>query len=260
MGLTALQKLAKLVSKNSTTIMTVIGVTGVISTTGMAIRATPKALRLIEKEVNERYPTYNYAVLYSPFLLGTCDTIKVVWRCYLPSILIGMVTAGCIISANSINLKRNAALASMYTLTETTLKQYQAKVIETIGEGKAQKIKDEVYSEKIKNNPINNNEVTITGKGDMLCYEVTSGRYFKSDIEHVRKVQNELNETLLNSDFVVLNDLYYSLGLPETSIGNEMGWDIERGLIKITFSSQLNEHGVPCLVIDSSPEYNYRNS
>ena len=62
------------------------------------------------------------------------------------------------------------------------MKEYQAKVVETLGEAKARKIKDEIAKDKVKNDPISNKEVIITGKGDMLCYDVLSGRYFKNNI------------------------------------------------------------------------------
>jgi hypothetical protein len=56
-----------------------------------------------------------------------------------------------------------------------------------------------------------------------------------------------------------LNDVYYALGIENTKMGDELGWRIEDGLIDFDFRSQLNNHGVPCLVIDYKvgPVYNY---
>lgn len=48
------------------------------------------------------------------------------WQCYLPAAIMGGLTIACAIS---INLCHNAALASVYSLTELALKENQAKVV-----------------------------------------------------------------------------------------------------------------------------------
>lgn len=254
MNVMAIKQIGRFLSKNSSTILTGLGVTGVFSTTILGIEATPKALRIIDDERISRIE------FKEDEILTTQDIVKLTWKCYIPTLLMAVTTVGCIIGANSVGLRRNAALASMFSLTEATLKEYQEKIIEVVGEKKAQKITDEVYGEKMRKKPVDGCEVINTGKGDMLCFEVTSGRYFKSDIEVIRRIQNELNESLLTDDFIPLNDLYEQLGLPYTSIGDDMGWDVEDGLIKVKFSSQLTENHIPCLVIDSDPKFNFREN
>ncbi len=61
------------------------------------------------------------------------DIIKTAWPCYIPA-AVGAISVFCLIGASSTNLRRNAALATAYTLSESTLKEYQEKVVETIGE------------------------------------------------------------------------------------------------------------------------------
>lgn len=172
----------------------------------------------------------------------------------------GLLTAGFAIGANSINQRRLAALATICSLTEATLKEYQKKVVETIGEKKAKEIKEEIYKDKLVANPVTKQGLVITGKGNTLCYEVISGRYFMSDIENIRKAQNELNHNFLTDMFLPLNEVYYALGLLETKLGNDLGWDLSNGLLEFDFTSRLTADGVPCLVIDYSeePRYNFR--
>lgn len=86
------------------------------------------------------------------------------------------------------------------------MKLYQEKVVETIGEKKEQQIRDEVAKEQVAKNPVSKNEVIITGGGETLCYDSLSGRYFKSDIEKLRKAVNELNHTMVNDMCASLND------------------------------------------------------
>lgn len=250
------QTVGNMFAKNSPTILTGLGVAGLITTVVMAVRVTPKAMEIINEERLDR------ADADENFIYGSTkmEVIRLVWPCYIPTLVMGCATIACIIGANSINLRRNAALASVYSLTEATLKEYQAKVIETIGENKEHKIKDEIAKDQVRNHPLNDKEVILTGKGNTLCYDVISGRYFKNDIENIRKVRNDLNQEFLNGEmFISLNDLYYALGLSNTKMGDEIGWSIDDGQIEFNFSSQLAEDGIPCLVLDYSldPKYNY---
>lgn len=165
------------------------------------------------------------------------------------------------IGANSVNLRRNAALATAYTLSESALKEYQEKVIETIGEKKEQAIQDAVAKDRIEKNPVSTKEVIITEKGDTLCLDYPSGRYFKSDREKINKAVNELNRRMRDEMYISLNEFYYEIGLSGIGIGEELGWNIDQGYIEPSFSCQLAEDGTPCLVISYlvGPRYDFRN-
>lgn len=237
--------------KNSPTILTGLAVGGLFGTVVLAVKATPRAMEILEQEELARYED-------TP--ITPIETIKLTWKCYVPTVIMGAVTTGCIIGANSIHLRRSAALASAYSITEAALKEYQAKVVETIGENKAKKIKDEIAKETIEKNPVGNREVIITGKGDMLCYDKISGRYFKNNIEQLRRVQNDLNHKLISEMFISLNELYCEIGLAPIKIGSELGWNVD-SLIDFSFSSMLSEEGEPCLVVDYlvGPREDYRH-
>lgn len=234
----ATKELGKLISKNSPTILTGVSVAGLVTTTVMAVRATPKACRLIDEwEYKNGFPK-------------KMDVVKITWKCYVPAVIMGSVTIACMISANSINLRRYAALASVYSLSEAALKEYQAKVVETIGAGKERQIKDEIAKDKVMNNPPKDGEVILTGKGDTLCLEWLSGRYFRSNIDKIKKAENDLYADLLQDDFISVNDVYYALGLANTGLGDEMGWKVDDGKFAFDFSSQLTPDGEPCLVVN----------
>lgn len=237
------------VIKHSPEILTGIGIAGMITTTVMAVKATPKALMLIEEKKDEEQVDE----------LTPVETIKTTWKCYIPAVITGTLSTACLIGAQSVSAKRNAALATAYTLSETALKEYQEKVVETIGEKKEQVIQDKVAKDKIEKDPVKNHEVIITQKGDTLCYDVISGRYFKSDMEKIRKAVNNLNYRLNSEMYISLNEFYYELGLRCTELGNELGWNIGDGLIDPKISAQLTEDGEPCLVIDYhiAPRYGF---
>lgn len=244
--------------KHSPEILTGIGIAGMITTTVMAVRATPKALELINEERLHRADN-DESFIYGSSPLPMKDTIKLTWQCYIPAAITGCLSISCLIGASSVNVRRNAALATAYTLSESALKEYQGKVIEVIGDKKEQSIRDAVAKDRIDRDPVTSREVIITERGNTLCYDVISGRYFKSDIEKLKKVENELNRQMRDEMYISLNEFYYEIGINPTSMGDDIGWNIEHGYIDLNFSSQLADDGTPCLVINYqvAPRYEY---
>lgn len=239
--------------KHSPEILTGIGIAGMVTTTILAVRATPKALLLIQEAEEVKHQNTDASAL------TPVETIKAAWLCYVPAAVTGVLSMTCLIGASSVNLRRNAALATAYTLSESALKEYREKVVETIGEKKEQAVQDAVAKERISKSPVTNQEVIITEKGNTLCYDVISGRYFKSDIEKLKRAANDLSRRMLDEGYISLNDFYYEIALPATKLGDELGWHIDNGLVDLRFSSQLAEDGTPCLVIDYqiAPKYDY---
>lgn len=225
--------------KNSPQILTGIGVAGVFATAILAVRATPKAVKILEE-----------AQAITADKLSKTDAIRLCWKEYIPATIMGVVTSACIICSCRIHTRREVALLSLYSLTESALREYQNKVREMIGSGKESKVRDSIASDRIKQNPLAINDVIITGSGNVLCYDSPSGRYFRSDIEKIKRKENELNMRLRTEMVLTLNDLYYELGLQGTKLGEGLGWDIEKALLTLAYSSQLTENGEPCLVID----------
>ena len=242
------------VSKHSPEILTGIGIAGMVATTVLAVKATPKAIELIKNE-KELAESYNEE-------LTSMDKVKVCWKCYIPAAVTGFMSITCLIGASSVNTKRNAALTAAYTLSDSALREYREKVVETIGEKKEKTIKDKISEDTIKQNPVTKSEVYITDKGDSLCFEPMSGRYFKSDIDKIKRAKNNLNEKILVDAFnagVSLNDFYEEIGLPKTSMGENLGWNLDTGIIDIYLSAQITDEGTPCLVINytNPPKYDF---
>ena len=271
MGKLNLSKIAKNFQKStakySPDILIAIGIVGMVTTTVMAVKATPKAIRLMEEEKERQ----NAELLEEAIedgnnvcnqinKLNAIDTIKVTWKCYAPAAVMCLLSAGCILSGNKVNKKRNAALATAYALTESAFNEYKSKVVETIGEKKEQTIRDSIAKDKIVENPVSKCEIYETGHGKTLCYDAMSGRYFRSDIEHIKKVVNKLNKRMLSEMYISLNDFYYEIGLRCTDRGDEVGWNINNeGFIELNPSSCLNEDDEPVWVLGYyvGPRYDY---
>lgn len=236
-------------SKHSPEILMGIGIAGMITTTVLAVKATPKALQLIEEEKRKQETDK----------LKPVEVVKVAWKPYIPTATTMIFSTACIISGNSVNAKRNAALATAYKLSEAAYTEYREKVVETIGENKEKAVKDKIAKDRVEQNPPSQSEVIITGKGETLCLDVFSNRYFKSDIDKIKRAQNELNHRLLTNDYISLNEYYSELGLSHDQMGYSLGWRVDKGLIDLYFSSQLDPEGTPCLAVafNNPPEYGF---
>lgn len=243
------------VEKHSPEILTAIGITGMITTTVLAVKATPKALKHIEQKKVDADKNE----------LTKVEIVQAAWKPYIPAVVTGVVSTACLVGANSVHSKRNAALAAAYQLSTTALSEYKEKVIETIGEKKEKAVHDNIAKDKVKkmeeSQPISSRDVIFTGKGESLCLDIMSGRLFKSDRDRIVRAMNNLNYRMNGGMemYISLNEFYDEIGLPRIPIGDTMGWSVGKGQIDIHFSAQLTEEDEPCMVIEHliPPEYGF---
>lgn len=239
-------------SKHSPEILTGIGIAGMVTTVIFAVQATPKALQLIEEKKDEEHKDE----------LTALETVKVAWKPYVPAAVTGIVSVACLIGANSVHAKRNAALATAYQLSSTALSDYKEKLIETVGEKKEKAVRDKIAQDKVDKDPIESTNVIISGSGKSLCYDPQFGQYFESTIDDIKRAVTELNYRMINrgEEYVSLNDFYDELGIERIDVGEQLGWNMGRdGKIEVTTSATIAKNNVPCIVIhyDVAPKYEY---
>ena len=97
------------VKRNSSTILCCAAAAGVVATTVVAVKSTPKAMRLIQEQEEAKGEK-----------LTKLETIKVAGPTYVPSILLGVSTIACIFGANAIDKKQQASLVSLYSLLDSS--------------------------------------------------------------------------------------------------------------------------------------------
>lgn len=249
---TLIQSIRATTRKRQPEILMGFGITGMLTATIMAVKATPKALDRMA-EVKEKHAN-------EPNRKAFCkDVLLKVAPVYIPAVIVEGLSISCLIGASSVNHKRTAALATAYTISESALKEYQGKVIETIGEKKEEAVRAAIAKDRVDKHPAVDREVIITGNGNTRCFDPLSSRYFDSDIESIRKAVNELNRRLLLEDYISLNDFYYELGLDPTDIGDTVGWRSDRGLIELSFHAIMDKKENPCLAFEYSiaPYHDY---
>lgn len=255
----------RVTNKHQPEILAGIGIAGYISSIVLAVKATPKAAEKIKKaefDKNAQITTLFDAEAHPYYTVKEIDDekyeeltlpekVKTVWKDYLPAACTATASTLCIVGSVSTSCRRNAVLATALNLAEESARDYREKVIETIGEKKEQKIREEIAQDNLNNNPTT--QVFLTNQGSALCYDTYSGRYFRFDIDKIKKINNEINERLLMESQVSLNELYLEYGLDGIDMGYEVGWSSENGLIDFELTSKLTKDDEPCLVISFNP-------
>lgn len=233
------QRAGKFAADNSPAILTAIGVTGALTTAYLTGKASFKAAELIADE-EARLDTG----------LKPKEKVELVWRLYIPAAATGLLTVTCIIGANRIGTRRAAALATAMTISEKAFTEYKDKVVERLGKNKEQAVRDEIAQERVDRTPVSQTrEVIIAGGGDVLCFDVFTGRYFKSDMETIKKAQNDVNYQIINNMYASVSDFYNRIGLPPTGYSDEVGWNSDK-LMELDISTTMSDDGRPCISIN----------
>ena len=217
-------------------LLTVAAVSGTVSTIFLTVKGTFRAAEeLFQGE--------------EPDTLTTKEKVVKTWHFYIPAGVSAGLTIAAILSMHGVHAKRQAAILGLYSISERALNEYKDKVVEIVGEKKADDIREDIVKDRLEATPLKDSQVFITGTGENLCYDMLSGRYFKSDIETLRKAQNDLNVEVINGMYAAHNDFYRAVGLPPISLGEEYGWRSDH-LMDLSFSTHLSEDGKPCLAVD----------
>ena len=227
-------------SKHSPEILTGIGIAGMITTTVLAVKATPKAL----KDIDE----YKATNLCEDEKIKPVDAVKVAWKHYIPAAVTGTVSVACLVGASSVNARRNTALATAYKLSEKALSEYKEAVVETVGEKKEREIRDTAAKNSLAKNPPNTKSVICTGKGNSLVYDATYGRLFRSNIDTINRAVLDLNKRMIDELYITLNEFYYEIGIDGVEAGDDLTWSIDDEYIDVYFSAQLIDDE-PCTVM-----------
>lgn len=242
-----INKARYLLDQNSTTLLTVVGVGGSIATSLLTARSTFKAADIIAKEQDELEA--QLAVDESPVRnLSKTEKAKLVWHLYLPPFASGVLTVTCIVAAHKISSKKIAALTIAGGISERALNEYKEKVLEKFGVKEDTKIQDEIAQNRVAAFPPSS-QVLIAGSGDVLCYDMLTGRYFQSTMEELKRAENKVNYELIHFMSCSLSHFYDEIGLPPTSYSDTHGWNMNHHM-ELKFSTVFSEDNRPCIAID----------
>lgn len=231
------KKAQRLATDNSPLLLTAVGVAGTITTAYLTGSASIRAYQHIEhrEPIEDRKERYK-------------QRVKLVWKLYIPPVVAGSLTIAAIVGANRVGTRRAAAMAAAYSISERAYDEYKSKVVEKLGANKEQAIRDEIAQDRIERTKENREVVIATNGGDVLCYEAWSGRYFNSDMETLRKAQNDINAQVIHADFATVDEFYEKIGLEGTDASPQFGWNTNK-MLELDFSTTLVDEKTPCLVV-----------
>lgn len=197
------------VKKNGSTILTCVGSAGVVATSIMAVKATPKAMMLLDDARKEKGDD-----------LTKFEKVMVAGPAYIPAVVVGVSTITCIFGANALNKRQKAALMSAYALLDSSYKEYKSKVVDLYGEEADSRVIEEIAKDKYTGDDKSNDNDSV------LFYDEFSGRYFESTNAKVLKAEYKINKKISDHGGVCLNDFYRVLGLEPTKYGDRLGWSV----------------------------------
>ncbi len=228
--------------RNGSTILTIIGAAGVVTTTVLAIKATPKAVLLLEEAKKEKGEE-----------LDILEKVKVAAPIYIPTVVSGLSTITCIFGANYLNKRQQASLVSAYALLDNSYKEYKNKVKELYGKEIDDDITEHIAQDKYKERDIKNDEV--------LFYDKLSGQFFTSTLVKVKEAEYYLNREIHMAGWAELNDFYEYLDMDNYEGGEALGWSEGGNLarywqawIDFTHSKAILEDGTEYIIVEMFQE------
>jgi hypothetical protein len=252
---TTFKNLGNFINENTSTVMTGVGVGGLIATGVLSGTGALNADRRL-REAREKNPEVE---------LGKVEVFKTYAICLLPAVLVGAASIGMIIGANVLDMKDKAALGAMVVAGEKKFKDYKSKVEEKLGVKKEKELSKEIVTDEIRNFDATTAAIEDTGNGNTLFKDCQTGGYFKSSIEAVRRAVNDLNYELISRAqkynngldidtdvYVTLNDFRGFLGLKEVECGKFIGYGLqESGSFEIEepFTVVETKDGQKCILL-----------
>lgn len=161
----------KQLHKHSPTILTCMGAAGVVATAVMAVKATPKAVELLDQ-----------ARIAKCEELTKLEVIDIAAPVYIPTMIMGVSTIACIFGANVLNKRNQAALMSAYALLDNSYKEYIRKTEEMYGDEADARIKEEIARDHYEEGAA---AVAEAEKEEVTFLDFKTLRYFNARMDEV---------------------------------------------------------------------------
>lgn len=160
-------------------------------------------------------------------------------RLYGPSIILGGASIACLIGGHNILQKRNVALAATCTAVEKAFAEYRKRVVERYGEDVDNELhygfKKKTITETVTDEDGNEKQVEkeVVVKEDKstspyaFMFDAVSREWQKDaqyNLMFLKRVQNMANDRLRANGYLFMNDILYMLDLPQTKVGQVVGW------------------------------------
>lgn len=191
------------------------------------------------------------------------DVAKLVWKEYIPAAVTFSIAILAVVGINKSYNRQLVGVVSAAAVSEQLMREYVSRVEDRLTSDDLQEIRDDLAQEHVDEESPKNSEVVFVGDGDALFRDGISGRYFMSTKNEVESSVNKLNRLINSHGYATLTDLYELLGLEQTNISDDLGWNGDRGLVNVNFGAAMTSDGRPCLELsfrdEPHPGYNIWN-
>ena len=198
--------------------------------TGFAIAGTFLAVRQSAKDTTRLADNLEVAKKKKKADLTKIDILKVKAKTYVPTIAYASISVGCMLASNKISTRRIASATAYSAIAEERLERLKKSIQETVPDETSKDICKSYDQKMVEDHPISK-ETAYKNKfvrnPDTLFYEEFTGRYFYSTDLAVKSAEYELNRLFACKGYASLNDFYSLLGLPNTAMGYDTGWNID---------------------------------
>ena len=241
----ALRKL----KRSSPTIFSIAASLGVVGTVAVTSRAAPKALLLIHDDSRERHDGDPYAYTKREAFLSA-------WKCYIPVAIVSGATIGCIITANALNRKQQAALSAAYVFLGKSYKEYKEKVAELYGPDGELLVRTEIAKDHLHFD----SDSLDDGK-ELFYFEYGGGDgYFQSTVADVQNAFYHFNRNFALRGYGELDEVLQFLCAQNTDFktikyGDCIGWSLDLGIddgyvwIDYIIDEVIMDDGLQCKII-----------
>lgn len=252
-----LGKIGLKLKKHSPEILVLAGAGGTVVAGVMACKATTKISEIKEEtdaqleiiaasteagEINTENGVVPYTeedAINDTRIVYVQSALKYV-KLYAPSVIVGGLSIGAILTGHNITRKRNIALSAAYLAVDKSFKNYRDNVIERFGEKLDKELKygikakefEEIVVDENGKEKVSKSTVDVVENPDKISdyakfYDDGCNGWCK-DPEHnlsfLKRQEAYANEKLKKQGYLFLNEVYKMLGIPCTKAGQIVGW------------------------------------
>lgn len=206
--------LTKWIKENAAALLSAAGAMGVAATAVLTAKAVPKAddaiwLARQEAIARDERPTWR-------------ETVLPAVPAYLPAIAMGAGTIGCILGANALSRRQQAALTSAYAALEAAFQTYRERAAMLGGSELDRAIADADERERADRED-DNPPWDETQTFYLSCAEKPI--FFERTMEEIMAAEYCINRNFVLRGNVTLNELLAFLRLEPVEDGENIGWD-----------------------------------
>ena len=209
-------KIAKVARKYAPQILMGASVAGVVTTTVLAVKATVKATKVVEEQ------KYLQAVDELPVK----EVVEITWKYYIPTAISMTASVACGILSCTTSMRRNAALATLYSVSEMAREEYVEATKETVTKATAEEIEAKAGLKSTERDKFDATDPEESGYGKVLMKDYVTGRYFRHDPDKVELAAEKFKNYIWTVECGSFNDWYDYLGLEDCGLGNNCGYHI----------------------------------